>query len=84
MALFSLTDIGFKTDTRSGVGVNNLLENSEYNRSLLRYPKDLGQADRGHYIVFNINEQINTAQEFRGKEVSDKQLVARKSWLGIN
>ena len=75
MALFSLTDIGFKTDTRSGVGVNNLLENSEYNRSLLRYPKDLGQADRGHYIVFNINEQINTAQEFRGKEVSDKPTV---------
>ena len=65
MALFSLTDIGFKTDTRSGVGVNSLLEDSQYNKSLLRYPTDLGQSDRGHYIVFNINEQQNTAQEFK-------------------
>ena len=77
MALFSLTDIGFKTDTRSGVGVNSLLEDSQYNRSLLRYPTDLGQADRGHYIVFNINEQINTAEEFKGRQASGVPTVQR-------
>jgi hypothetical protein len=27
----------------------------------------LGAADKGHYVVFNINEQINTANEFKGK-----------------
>ena len=69
MALFSLTDIGFKTETRTGVGGD--LGLGEYGTNLFRYPIDLGTADRGHYIVFNINEQINTADEFKGKGTND-------------
>ena len=64
MALFSLTDINFKTDTR--VGTDKLV-GSQYQSNLYRYPTDLGAADKGHYVVFNINEQINTANEFKGK-----------------
>ena len=60
MALFNLTDIKFKTDRRQGTEA--LVSNSKYRRDLLRYPSDLGAADKGHYIVININEQINTTQ----------------------
>jgi hypothetical protein len=60
MALFNLTDIKFKTDRRQGTEA--LVSNSKYRRDLLRYPSDLGATDKGHYIVININEQINTTQ----------------------
>ena len=60
MALFNLTDIKFKTDSRQGTEA--LVSNSKYRRDLLRYPSDLGATDKGHYIVININEQINTTQ----------------------
>ena len=65
MALFNLTDIKFNTSTRQGT---EQLVGSQYQSNLFRFPIDLGAADKGHYIVFNINEQINTS--FRGNEVS--------------
>ena len=56
MALFSFTDIRFGTaDTR--VGLNGSLAGSQYNTNLYRYPIDLGEADKGHYMIFHINEQ---------------------------
>ena len=68
MALFNLTDIKFKTDSRQGTEA--LVSNSKYRRDLLRYPSDLGATDKGHYIVININEQINTTQS-TGELVDD-------------
>lgn len=61
MALFNLLGggIDFKNDIRSGT--SRLLEENQYNQNLLRYPSDLGSADKGHYMVININEQIETS-----------------------
>ena len=66
MALFNLLGGGitFGTESRSGISA---LTSSQYQSSTFRYPIDLGAADKGHYILININEQINTS--FPGTQV---------------
>jgi hypothetical protein len=34
--------------------------NSPYNINTLQFPLDIGSADKGHYILFNVNEQKQT------------------------
>jgi len=61
MALFSFADLRFKTATRRGFGaIGNLVGNRKYDVELLRYPIDLGSADKGHYMVIHINTQVKT------------------------
>jgi hypothetical protein len=63
MALFNLTDIKFKRETRGDL---NPIVSSEYRRDILKYPIDIGtNYDKGHYMVIYINQQENTAEEFR-------------------
>jgi len=60
MALFKLTDITFKKDVQ---GPLTKLENSfviGLDTNVLKYPVDLGGYDKGHYMIFYINEQVNT------------------------
>lgn len=60
MALFKLTDITFNKETK---GPLTKLEDSEslgLDTNILKYPLDLGAYDKGHYMIFYINEQINT------------------------
>jgi hypothetical protein len=66
MGLFNLLGggISFGTDARTGTSA---LADSKYKTGLFRYPIDLGAADKGHYILININEQINTS--FPGTKV---------------
>ena len=59
MALFSFTDIRFSTAAKR-VGLNGRLVGSEYDSNLYRYPEDLGEANKGHYMVFHINTQKKT------------------------
>jgi hypothetical protein len=63
MALFNLTDIKFKRETRGDL---NPIISSEYRTDILKYPIDIGtNYDKGHYMVIYINQQEKTAQEFR-------------------
>jgi hypothetical protein len=55
MALFSLTDIKFK---KEGRGQSKPLASSEY--TIKKYPIDLGNWDKGHYMLFHINTQNHT------------------------
>jgi hypothetical protein len=73
MALFNLTDIKFKKDPdRAPL---KAIVDSQYQRDILKYPIDIGTYDKGHYMVIYINEQENTAEEFRraprGAEVGE-------------
>ena len=69
MALFNLTDIKFKKDQDRGP--LNPIVSSQYTTNILKYPVDIGTSyDKGHYMVIHINEQENTAQEFRRGEAS--------------
>lgn len=61
MALFSFTDLRFKTATRSGFGaVGNLVGDRRYDTNILKYPADLGSSDKGHYMVIHVNTQVKT------------------------
>lgn len=84
MGLFNLGDISFDTSNRPGI--TNLAK-SQYNTSLLRYPIDLGAADKGHYILININAQINSSYKYSA--ISDiptaiANQAERNATLGVN
>lgn len=60
MALFKLTDIIFNKETQ---GPLTKLEDSQglgVNSNILKYPSDLGNYDKGHYMIIYVNEQVNT------------------------
>lgn len=67
MALFSLTDIKFKTG--SGGPTAAILPDSRYLSNTLRYPIDIGNTDKGHYMVIHINQQVRT--QFRRETTDD-------------
>ena len=60
MALFKLTDITFKKDAQGPLTKLEDAENIGLDTNVLKYPVDLGSYDKGHYMIFYINEQINT------------------------
>ena len=66
MALFTLSDIKFKQDVRK-------LE-TKFENNVLRYPEDLGSADKGHYIMFHINVQDRTSYKFT-EDVKNKPAI---------
>lgn len=60
MALFSLGDIKFKKGfTKSGPLAP--LTGSQYENTNFRFPIDIGNADKGHYMTFYIREQEKTS-----------------------
>jgi hypothetical protein len=65
MALFNLTDIKFNKNSETRGRLNDIVA-SEYQTNILKYPIDIGASyDKGHYMVIYINQQDNTAEEFR-------------------
>jgi hypothetical protein len=59
MALFTLSDIKFKVPTGQTGGTKSLA-GSQYDTNIFRYPLDIGNYDKGHYVVIHINEQVHT------------------------
>jgi hypothetical protein len=60
MALFTLTDITFKKDSQGPLTKLDDPEVIGLDTNVLKYPVDLGSYDKGHYMIFYINEQVNT------------------------
>ena len=61
MALFGFSDISFNKGSSERKGPLAPLVQNEFQTTLLRYPLDIGNADKGHYMVFYIREQRNTS-----------------------
>ena len=61
MALFGFSDISFNKGSSQRKGPLAPLVQNEFQTTLLRYPLDVGNADKGHYMVFYIREQRNTS-----------------------
>ncbi len=57
MPLFGFGDIQFKSG--SGGPLQSLVEN-KFTTSYLRYPLDIGNADKGHYMLLYIKKQENS------------------------
>lgn len=65
MAFFGLTDIKFNQIEPRIIGALSALEGSQFQRSALKYPIDVGSADKGHYMIFFVREQKNTQYSVR-------------------
>lgn len=59
MAIFTLTDINFGGD-KTRTGSAGALVGGAYESNLYRFPSDLGNYNRGHYMVIHINVQDKT------------------------
>ena len=57
MSLFSFGNITFNKGNSSIRGPLAELASSKYQTSYLKYPLDIGNADKGHYMVFYIKSQ---------------------------
>ena len=75
MAFFSLTDISFNTNRgirKGSSGPLEKLDSSKYESNTFRYPLDLGNYDKGHYMVIHINEQRVT--QFKGESAGKTEI----------
>jgi len=61
MAFFGLSDISFNKGTGATRGPLASLSGSEFEQTTLRYPLDVGNYDKSHYVVFYIRQQKNSA-----------------------
>lgn len=66
MSILSFLDTAYDTyqhSLRTG-GPNSLTNNTKYDYNTLRYPLDVGNYDKGHYVVIHINTQNQTQFQF--------------------
>jgi hypothetical protein len=61
MAFFGLSDISFNKGTGATRGPLASLSGSEFEQTTLRYPLDIGNYDKSHYVVFYIRQQESSA-----------------------
>jgi hypothetical protein len=57
MALFGFSDISFDANVVSKIGPLGKLVGSEFEKNTYRYPLDIGNADKGHYLMIYIRQQ---------------------------
>jgi len=77
MALFGFGDISFNKGSTSRKGPLAPLVGSQFERTTLRYPLDVGNYDKGHYVVFYVREQ--NSSQFKGRAVSESASVFTNS-----
>ena len=81
MALFGLSDISFDKGTSSRKGPLAPLVGNEFATTTLKYPLDIGNADKAHYMVFYIKAQKATqfkytaARDFTSEDYSQSGSV---------
>jgi len=69
MPLFGFGDITFNKGTSSRKGPLAPLVSGQFQTNNYRYPMDLGNYDKGHYMVFYIREQETT--QFKGSPANE-------------
>ena len=74
MSFFQIVDVVMNSNGNRLGGPSNL-GGSQYQSNTYRYPEDIGSFDKGHYILFNINEQKNT--QFPGTQTSDEPTIVQ-------
>ena len=59
MSFLKIVDV-ITNSNGNRLGGPSSLGGKQYERNTFRFPEDIGSYDKGHYILFNINEQVNT------------------------
>lgn len=77
MAFFGLSDIRFNYEDRRTFGPLSALDavDSRFKKNALKYPLDVGSADKGHYMIFFVRQQKETqfSVNYRGGQVFDQK-----------
>jgi hypothetical protein len=61
MSFIQVVDVILNSGQRNRLGgPSSLSGNSQYDKNTYRFPIDVGSFDKGHYILFHINEQTTT------------------------
>jgi len=75
MAFFGLSDVRFEYEDTREFGPLSALEavGGNFKQNSLKYPLDVGSADKGHYMIFFVREQKETqfSASYRGGQVFD-------------
>jgi hypothetical protein len=72
MSFFQIVDVIMNSNPNR-LGGPRSLGGSQYESNTYRFPEDIGNYDKGHYILININEQKNT--QFPGTQTGDVPTV---------
>jgi len=64
MAIFTLTDIKFGGKQLTGSGSSGQLVGGAYESNIYRYPEDLGDYNKGHYMVIHVNVQDKSQYDY--------------------
>jgi hypothetical protein len=75
MAFFGLSDVRFEYEDTREFGPLSALEavGGNFKQNSLKYPLDVGSADKGHYMIFFVREQKETqfSASYRSGQVFD-------------
>jgi hypothetical protein len=82
MSLFGFGDIKFN-QVLGPNGPLKALEGTEFAGTALRYPQDVGNYDKGHYMVFYIREQKNSSYA-QNANISDSAIGSDQSGTQFN
>jgi len=77
MSLFGFGDITFNKDKTKGFGPLSALEGTKFEQNTFRYPIDVGNYDKGHYMVFYIREQQKT--KYKGAVANENDIPIKKN-----
>jgi hypothetical protein len=89
MSFFKIVDVLINSNGNR-LGGSSPLTSKQYERNTYRFPEDVGSYDKGHYILFNINEQVNT--QFINPQVAgdkptvianNEKLIARRGAVNV-
>jgi hypothetical protein len=78
MSLFGFGNIQFNKTNSPTSGPLRALEGSKFFTRSLRYPEDIGNYDKGHYMVFYIREQKNSSFA-KNDQISDSIINERST-----
>lgn len=85
MALFTLSDIKFgKSDSQRKGKASSQLVGGGYESNIFRYPEDIGNYDRGHYMVIHINTQINSQYKSEDVGGDDPTVIENRKKYGYD
>ena len=82
MSLFGFANIEFNKQASPTRGPLKALQGSEFAANTLRYPSDVGNYDKGHYMVFYVREQKDTAFASRAGNFGDDSSIIDKASQG--
>jgi hypothetical protein len=82
MPLFGFSDISFNKGVTTRKGPLGALVDNKFKTTTLRYPIDIGNYDKSHYMVFYVRQQEKT--QFRGTVVEDDAINAATNTGSIN